>query len=375
MKALICILSLAWVAYLLLEARRAKAHRRAFRHVIHVNGTRGKSTVSRLIDAGLRAGGWRVFTKTTGTDPETIGVSGEAQPLRRRGTANIKEQLGILRRGAEEGAEVLVVECMALQPELQRVSQRDILQADVGVITNVRLDHTDVMGRTLPEIAQALSNTVPVRGALFTAEEGQAPLLRQKADALGSSFAQIRPDGTEPDFDFPENIALALAVCRHLGVGRETALAGMRDFQRDPYALSLHQYRQSLFINGLSINDIQSTCAVYSDLCQRLHLEERPLTLLINSRADRGARTQDMLAVCQALRPARILLLGASKGYLRRRLSRLLPGTPAAFLPTAQALDDAMPPEGGVVFAVGNIAGEGRALIAKIRKEGTPLVQ
>ena len=34
---------------------------------VHVNGTRGKSSVTRLIAAGLRAGGVRTFAKTTGT--------------------------------------------------------------------------------------------------------------------------------------------------------------------------------------------------------------------------------------------------------------------------------------------------------------------
>lgn len=66
--------------------------------MVHVNGTRGKSTVSRLIEAGLRAGGLRVFCKTTGTDPMTIDVKGREEPIHRRGKANIKEQIAILRR-------------------------------------------------------------------------------------------------------------------------------------------------------------------------------------------------------------------------------------------------------------------------------------
>ena len=100
----------------------------------------------------------------------TIDVSGNEEPLRRRGKANIKEQVGILRRAAAQNAEVLVIECMALQPEYQSCAQHRILQADVGVITNVRHDHADVMGDSLPEIADTLSNTIPRGGVLFTAE-------------------------------------------------------------------------------------------------------------------------------------------------------------------------------------------------------------
>lgn len=56
--------------------------------VIHVNGIRGKSTVSRLIDAGLRDGEKRVFTKVTGTEPKYIGIDNRENEIKRRGKAN-----------------------------------------------------------------------------------------------------------------------------------------------------------------------------------------------------------------------------------------------------------------------------------------------
>lgn len=170
MTALLVCASALYFIYLLGEARTVKAARRKIEHVVHVNGTRGKSTVSRLIEAGLRAEGLRVFCKTTGTDPMTIDVNGCEEPIRRRGKANIKEQIAILRRAAAQDAQVLVVECMAITPEFQQASQHDILRADIGVITNVRRDHTDVMGDTLPQIADALCHTVPRGGVLLTAE-------------------------------------------------------------------------------------------------------------------------------------------------------------------------------------------------------------
>ena len=128
LKTVILLAGMFWAAGLWLESRAAARSRAALRHVVHVNGTRGKSTVCRLIEAGLRAGGVRVFCKTTGTDPMTINVAGVEEPLRRRGKANIKEQVGILRRAAAENAQVLVIECMALQPEYQRCAQHRILR-------------------------------------------------------------------------------------------------------------------------------------------------------------------------------------------------------------------------------------------------------
>ena len=109
MTVLVAGLLAVILAGLALEQRRALRDRAKLTHVVYVNGIRGKSTVTRLIDAGLRAGGWKVFCKTTGTVPMTIGVDGVARPLVRRGRANISEQLRTLHQAAEEGAQVLVL--------------------------------------------------------------------------------------------------------------------------------------------------------------------------------------------------------------------------------------------------------------------------
>ena len=45
-------------------------------HRIHVNGTRGKSSVTRLIAAGIRESGIKTFAKTTGTIPRIIDEKG-----------------------------------------------------------------------------------------------------------------------------------------------------------------------------------------------------------------------------------------------------------------------------------------------------------
>ena len=96
MTAAVVFLAGLWIIYLLYEAKQVKRARSKMKHIVHVNGTRGKSSVSRMIEAGLRAGGMRVFCKTTGTDPMTIDVLSREEPIIRRAGANIKEQIGIL---------------------------------------------------------------------------------------------------------------------------------------------------------------------------------------------------------------------------------------------------------------------------------------
>lgn len=370
MQAVLVILLVVILIYLALEQRRALGDRAKLRHVVHVNGIRGKSTTTRLIDAGLRAGGWKVFCKTTGTVPMTIGVDNVARPLFRRGRANINEQLRILHRAAEEGAEVLVLECMAVDPKLQNVAQHRMVRGDVGVITNVRLDHTAEMGETLEEICDSLSNTIPRDGILFTADENFAPQLRRNGEKIGCETVLALPAGSEPDFDFPENVALALAVCERLGVERSVALEGMLHYQRDPYALSLYKLPGGcVFINGMSINDPQSTEMVCRRVMEKYGWEGRELLLVINNRPDRGYRTEHMAMVAKALAPGRVWLLGASQMTVERRIRRDVSGVEVLGFRKAEELPLEGLNESTVVFAVGNVAGPGHALMKRIREE------
>ena len=231
MSALILLLLAVCLALLILEDRQVRRDRSELVHVVYVNGIRGKSTVTRMIDGGLRAGGWKVFCKTTGTVPMVIGVDGTARPLVRRGRANISEQVRVLHRAVREGAQILVIECMAVDPALQAVSQHRMVRADIGVITNVRLDHTAEMGPTLEEICDSLSNTIPWNGTLFTADGAFLDQLRTNGRRKNCRVELAQPDSGLPDFDFPENVALALAVCREIGVDRNRALEGILRYQ------------------------------------------------------------------------------------------------------------------------------------------------
>jgi poly-gamma-glutamate synthase PgsB/CapB len=372
--AIVALVTLFW-GRLYAEAKQARLSRAQLAHVIHVNGTRGKTTVTRLIAAGLRAGGLRVFCKTTGTVPMVIDTDNIERPIVRRGRSNIKEQLKVMREAAKQSADVLVVECMAVNPVLQFVAQHRMLCADIGVITNVRLDHTDVMGKTLPEICNSLSQTIPQEGVLFTADADFYDQLRENAKPLKTEVHLARDDGSLPDFDFPENIALALAVCGHLGVPRDIALEGMRTFHRDPYALSLHRVGAGLFINGMSINDPQSTMMVYKELSEKLDLTGRRLILLINNRPDRAERTQDMIGLALALEPDEIRVLGASRRYMRRKLLRKMASPPPIrLLPDATAAHPSSLGPNEVMFAVGNIADGGKKLMEIVEREGVRLV-
>ena len=64
---------------------------------IHVNGSRGKSSVVRLIASGLRAGALKTFAKTTGTSPRIIDENGDDKYIHRLRSASIGEQISFIR--------------------------------------------------------------------------------------------------------------------------------------------------------------------------------------------------------------------------------------------------------------------------------------
>ena len=362
---LICIACGAYLLYLGAEKICARRYRRSLRHVIQVNGIRGKSSTVRLIVAGLRAGGLRVAGKSTGTLPELLHVDGREARIVRHAPSNIREQLYMLRTAHRERADVLVCECMAITPELQRASQQ-ILQADLAVITNVRIDHTDVMGDTREEICHALLSMAPRGGRLFTGERDMFPQMQATMEKLGGQAVLSEPGATGyPQVpDLPENVAVALAVCEAAGVPAATALQGMAHVCRDPYAFERIDVENLIFLNAFSANDTLSTQKLY----ERSGARGR-LILLLNNRRDRSSRAGEMARLARLLSPAEIWVMGEQRGLLLRLLRRACPHTPLRSFSDPEQIPLRFP-EPTVLLGAGNIKGHGELFTNRIRALG-----
>ncbi len=361
-------------------------HKRNLRRIpirIHVNGTRGKSSVVRLITAGLRADGRRCCGKTTGTTARMILPDGRETPVFRPSRANVSEQLRIVRAAARLEAEVLVVECMALQPQLQWLSESRFIQATHGVITNTRPDHLDVMGPGIQDVAQALAGMIPPKGLLYTAESLFRPLLAEAAGDRSCRLIPVEQEEwealSESDMagfsykEHPENVALALRICKDLGVQREQALLGMWAASPDPGAMTEHRIdffgREILFINGFAANDPDSTEQIWEQALQRHPQLERRIALF-NCRADRGARSRQLGAACVAwTAPDEILLMGTGTYALSRTATKL--GLPSGKIHSAEGcrVEEvferllALAGRKTLIMGMGNIGGQGLELL------------
>jgi poly-gamma-glutamate synthase PgsB/CapB len=388
-------LVIALVGVLLgLGAIEGLRHRRNLRRIpirIHVNGTRGKSSVTRLIAGGLRAGGIVTFAKTTGSAACMILPDDSEYPIYRPAGPNIIEQVRVVDTAADLGAQVLVVECMAVQPLLQSLSELRLVRATHGVITNVREDHLDVMGPSEDDVALALAGSIPVRGKLFTATERHRDVLERVAAERGSELIAVDEadfqkvtDEELRGFSYLEhraNVALALRVCAELGVDRETALRGMWSSAPDSGALSIHELeffgRRLFFANGLAANDPESSGRIWHAVNEMLPDVERRIALF-NCRVDRPDRSRQLGEACVEWHPADSYVLMGTGTYIFARAA------------TQRGLDvrklviveNREPPEifealleragrSSLIMGLGNVHGRGEDLARLFRNRGT----
>ncbi len=310
-------------------------HRRRLGRIpvrVHVNGTRGKSSVTRLIAAGLRAGNFRTCAKTTGTLPRMILPDGSEYPVFRPAKANVIEQLRIVDTAVDFNAEALVIECMALIPSLQWLCESKLVRSTHGVITNARADHLDVMGPTEVDVAKALAGMVPINGKLFTAEQRHLEVFARACDDRGTELIPITADEvaaiTPLDLagfsyvEHAENLALALRVCEDLGVRRSVALQGMWKASPDPGAMTAHEMdffgRQINFVNGFAANDPESTLRIWKMALERYRDVDRRIAIF-NCRADRPDRSKQLGEVIVSWPEADYYMLIGSGTYIFAR--------------------------------------------------------
>lgn len=366
-----------------LEDRR---HRRNLERIpirIHVNGTRGKSSVCRLIGAGLRAGGKTTCTKTTGTLARVIFPDGIEAPVFRPAKANVAEQIRIVRTAAEADAEALVIECMALQPALQWLSEWRFVRATHGVITNARPDHLDVMGPSEVDVAKALAGMIPPGRKLFTAERDHLPIFADACADRGTTLIPITEEAvaaiTPDDLagfaykEHAENLALALAVCADLGVDRDVALRGMWKATPDPGAMTEHVVdffgRRIVFINGFAANDPESTRYIWEQALAR-HAGVDKTVAVFNCRADRADRSRQLGEDYVRWVPADHVLLMGTGTYIFARAA-IRAGVPARNIVTVEdaGVDEIFETvvglcgRSGLVMGMGNIGGQGLEVV------------
>jgi poly-gamma-glutamate synthase PgsB/CapB len=294
---------------------------------IHINGTRGKSSVVRLIAQALREAGVPAMAKMTGTTPTLIYPDGHEEVIRRRGPSRIQEQMTFIKQASQLGVQAVIVECMAIEPQLQLLSEVGMIQSTIGVITNVRHDHLELMGRSLDDIAESLSLTIPRNGILVTAEKryfkffGFQAKKRNTETFLVEDVGASAREGRKEAPALEENRLIAEKVISLLGVpcGKLSGRHGVKDFD---VIRVRHRDRTIHFVDAFSANDVDSTRMIQQRLVSEKYCP-KPFVAILNNRSDRPLRTVSFLSFLSS-EPFYdfIFLCGEMTHFSKRRLRR-----------------------------------------------------
>lgn len=383
------VLIALFVLGLLIECRELDRLRRQIPLRICVTGTRGKSTVTRLIAAALREAGYRVLAKTTGSKPVLIFPDGREKEIERAGKPTILEQKRVVRLANELHADALVVEMMSIRAETMSIESRKLLQPRLLAITNVRLDHRDEMGRTKDEIAVSLAAAIPSQGTVLLPEEEFYPVFQRTADERGTRIVKIpRLFDAQAGHDFPENIRLALALTEILNIPKETAFRGMAKARPDFGGLRVWKARPEplkddwYLASAFAANEPESSAKVLAILRERFPRFPRKMIALLNLREDRGDRTRQWLDALQAgffdAFDEMVFIGDHARALARKKLSGPSSKTKISAWPSRRPdkiMDRIFAAEGesrGIV-GLGNMGGLGSELVDYWGRIGAPL--
>jgi len=369
---LLVLLFLAW------ERRGLSRTRRRIPLVIAVTGTRGKSSVARSLGAVLQASGRRVLVKTTGTEARFVLPDGSVEEVRRRGAPTILEQKAVLRKAARYGVEVLVAEIMSIEPENHFVESQRILRPDIVVITNVRPDHREEMGRTVEEIAETMRLTI-VPGCRVFVPQDQMQLFNPSHEAtwhaIRTTDATSAINAAVPG-RFLENESLVAAVARSLSVEHQAIRVGLGASAPERGDFTIWRYSRDgktvFLVNAFAANDPESTFLLL-ERSRALLGRDVKIHGMFAIRSDRWDRTVQWV---EALRSDRwslleeVFLVGDGPGAISRKIQRssVLTGKHPALI-TENAV--ARMEDGSILFGFGNTHGTGLRLVDYWTKEGT----
>lgn len=182
--------------------------------VIHVGGTNGKTSTARMIEAGLLAHDLRVGRYSSphmGSVTERIAVDGKpvADETFVRIWDEIRPHIGLVDQQLAERDEkpltlfelltVLAIAIFADEPVDVMVLEvglggswdaTNVADAAVQVIGPISLDHTELLGETIDEIAEEKAGTIKPGGFLISAaqERDAADVLLEAAQAAAVPF-------------------------------------------------------------------------------------------------------------------------------------------------------------------------------------------
>lgn len=188
--------------------------------IVHVAGTKGKGSVCEMVAASLGACGYTVGLYTSphlvdvreririGNELITYPAFTKAMQACAEAAAEIEKKYGqptffelmtalAFKHFADQAVDVAVIECGLGG----RLDATNIVHPDVTAVVSISLDHTDVLGNTLPEIAREKAGIFKKGVPAITIEQepGVIEAMQEVAEANGVTLQVV---GKDIDFSY-----------------------------------------------------------------------------------------------------------------------------------------------------------------------------
>lgn len=250
---------------------------------IAVTGSRGKSSVVRLLHTALNRCGLRTYTRVTGVVPRVLTPESEI-PILRFAPASVDEMKWWL-RSLPSDAQAAVMENSAVAPELQSFCAY-CLEPDVTVLTNIRPDHEAYWGPGEEDVLQALSQALSEGGTIVIPEylDGYPPM-RILAKTRSLNLLPARQAAVFPAH-LAENIGLALEACRYFALDEKKCLDAMANMPPDLADFTILDTGNGSLAFAFSANDVVTT----EELFRSTGWKREETGVLFNHRDDRVDR-------------------------------------------------------------------------------------
>lgn len=248
---------------------------------ILVTGSRGKSSLVRLLFIGMAAQGMNVYGRITGVLPRELSLGGE-RVIARNSPGHVEEMRWWLRQ-IPCGADAVVMENSAVSPELQPLAAR-WFRPSLIVLTNAREDHQEVWGTGQSAAEEALLQGIPEGVAVILSEEAASSRNLSKLIRLRNIEVVVAADSH--NFRLT-NMNLARKALEFLGLSSNISNKAMDTLSPDIGDFRIfHIDAITALASAFSANDITSTKHLFS----LLNWNEEATSLLFSDRTDRPER-------------------------------------------------------------------------------------
>lgn len=353
---------------------RGRAHRRRLADIdtrVAVMGTRGKSSLVTWLHGAFVDRNYDTYSKITGEQPYSL-YNGERHLIERTGPTKLYETERELRRF--EPDDVIVVENHGIHKYTTRLANEDYVDPTIVVVTNVRHDHLDTLGKDAFEIARAFARAVPHGSHVVTAERNPvlAEYLENELSRRNATLTRVI-DGGENLIVPAEELVLLLDAVLEFADAKQLTEEEKKKFQHrlDVRWKTLPDGR---VYNAANVNDVEST-----DIVRRALQSGDPETFqpLVCLRVDRPGRTRSFVEYLNWLADRDLIeqvrCIGAHQSVAARRLDvPVIAHDEETETPTG-VLEEALA-DGWPVIVMGNIVPEFmQKLSAEIETRARPV--